>query len=103
MSMGTDTYLLDELQSLLEKQMELVQQGNTSGIEALSEQADSVVKKIAQTGVLEKAEFRNRREQLQKLYGNLCLTLTADKAATSEKLRRVRRGRRTVETYRANI
>jgi len=95
--------LLDELQSLLEKQIELAQQGNISGIEVLSRQASFLVEKIAQTGILESAEFKNRREQLQKLYKELCLVITAQKADTSEALSQVRKGRKTVEIYRNNI
>jgi hypothetical protein len=94
---------LDDLQSLLEKQIELAQQGNISDVEVLSKQAGPVVEKIAQAGILELAEFKNQREQLQKLYKDLCLVITAQKADTGEKLGRVRKGKKTVEVYRNNI
>lgn len=94
---------LDDLQSLLEKQIELAQQGNVSEAEVLGKQAGSLVEKITQLGILESAEFKNRREQLQKLYGRLCLAVTAQRADVAEKLSRVRKGKKTVETYRNNI
>jgi len=95
--------LLDELQSLLEKQMELARKGNINEIEALSKQASSLVGKITRSGILESAEFRSRREQLRKLYQNLCLALAAQKAETAEKLSQVRRGKKTIEVYRKNV
>ena len=105
MSTDKQIHLLDGLQSLLEKQIELARQGNPAGgrIEVLSKQAGSLVEKIARGGILELAEFKNRREQLQKLYKDLCLAITAQKDDTAEKLSRVRKGRKTIQTYRNNI
>jgi len=103
MSIDKQIHLLDKLQSLLEKQIELARQGNISKVEILSKQAGSVVGKIAQTGVLELPEFKNRQGQLQKLYEDLCLAITAQKAGTTEELSRVRKGKKTVEVYRSNI
>lgn len=103
MSTDKKTHLLDDLQSLLEKQMELAQQDNISGVEVLSKQASSLVVEIAQTGILELREFKNRREQLQKLYDSLLLAITAQRADISEKLSRVRKGKKTIGIYRSNI
>ncbi len=96
-------HLLDELQSLLEKQIELARQSNINEIEVLSKQASSLVGKIARSGVLESSEFNNRREQLRKLYDSLCLAITAQRADVGEKLSRVRKGKKTIEAYRSNI
>jgi len=96
-------HLLDGLQGLLEKQIELARKGKINEIEVLSKQAGSLVGKIARSGVFESAEFRSRREQLRKLYQNLCLALAAQKAETAEKLSQVRRGKKTIEVYRNNI
>ena len=103
MNTNEQTQLLDDLQSLLERQIELAQQANISDIELLSEQATYLVEKIAQTGVLESAEFENRRERLQKLYHDLRLAITAQRDETDETLSRVRRGKKTVEAYGNNI
>ena len=99
-------HLLDELQTLLEKQIELARQGNIREVEVLSEEAGSLVKKIAQTGILDPAEAvfnGERQEQLQKLYEELCLTVTAQKADVSEKLSQVRKGKRTLQAYHGHI
>jgi hypothetical protein len=96
-------HLLDNLQALLERQIKLAQDGNTSSLEVLSEQADSLARKIADTGILELPEFGDRRKQLQKLYDSLCLAITAQKADVCEKLSRVRKARKTVEVYRNSV
>jgi ribosomal protein L29 len=96
-------HLLDELRNLLEKQIELARQGNINEIEVLSKQVSSLVRKIAQSGVLESSEFKSQREQLRKSYQNLCLALTAQQAESAEELSRVRKGKKTIATYRGSI
>ncbi len=102
MSTGKQTSMLDELQGLLEKQLDLVHQGNSAGerIEVLGRQADCLVEKITQAGILERVEFESQKKKLKKSYEDLHLAITAQKADTSEKLSQVRRGRKIVETYR---
>jgi hypothetical protein len=94
---------LDELQHLLEKQLELAQQGGIGKVEVLSKHTGSLVEKISQTGIFELAEFKNRREQLQKLYHSLCLALMAQRAETAERLSLVHKGKKAVKTYRKSI
>lgn len=99
-------HLLDELQTLLEKQIELARQGNIREVEALNKQADWLAGKIAQTGILDRPDSAfivERREQLQTLYKELCLAITAQKADVSEKLSQVRKGKKTVQTYSSHI
>jgi hypothetical protein len=100
---GEQIHLLDELQNLLEKQIELARQGNINEIEVLSKQASSLVGEIARSGVLESSEFKSQREKLRKLYQDLCLALTTQQAETAEELSRVRKGKKTIATYRSNI
>jgi len=105
MSTQKDISMLDELQALLQEQLELSHQGNSAGerIEVLGKQADCLVEKIVQAGILERAEFENQKKKLKKSYEDLHLAITAQKADTSEKLIHIRRGRNIVETYRSNI
>jgi hypothetical protein len=105
MSTRKQVHVLDELQSLLEEQIKLAQRGSAASkrIEVLSNQADTIVVKIVQTGMLESTEFKNRRENLKKLYDTLCLAVTAQKVDTAAKLNQVRRVKKTVGTYRSNI
>jgi len=105
MSTDIQISMLDELQSLLQQQLELAHQGNSTGerIEVLGRQADCLVEKITQAGILERPEFESQRKKLKKSYENLHLAITAQKAETTEKLCHVRRGRNIIETYRGNI
>lgn len=92
--------LLDDLQGLLEKQIEMTRRGNLRRVEALAEQADAIVARIVQTRVLQQPEFDGRREHLTKLYKKLELMLTAGKNAVSRQLRRIGSGRKTLQAYR---
>jgi hypothetical protein len=94
---------LDELKCLLKKQIELARQGNINGLETLSEKAASLVGKITRSEILESAEFKSQREQLQKLYQDLCLALTAQQAESTKELSHVRKGKKTMETYYKSI
>ncbi|MHC4238304.1 MAG: hypothetical protein ACYSUC_00890 [Planctomycetota bacterium] len=78
MSPEEQEHPLDKLQNLLEKQIEAAQEGSLTNVEL------------------------GRREHLQKLYDNLCLAITAQKGHVSEKLTRIRRARKTLETYHRN-
>ena len=100
---GEQIHLLDELQSLLEKQIKLARQDNITDIEHLSQKADKLVEKIAQAGILELAEFSKSREHLQKLYNKLRLALSAEATDIAEKLSRIRKGRKIIKAYRSNI
>ena len=104
MSTDKQIYMLEELQSLLEMQLKLARQGNSAGerIEVLGRQADCLVEKITQAGILERPEFESQRNKLIKSYEDLSLAITAQRADTAEKLSQVRRGRKIVETYRGN-
>jgi hypothetical protein len=103
---GNKIHLLDELRTLLEKQVDKARQGNIRDVESLSKQAGSIVEKILQKGILDPSDpafNKVRREQLQKLYEDLCLTVAAQRAVVCEELSRVRRGKKTIQTYRSHI
>jgi len=104
-STDKQTSMLDELQGLLEQQLELARQGNSTGeqIEALCRQANFLVNEIIQAGILDQPEFESQKKKLKKSYEDLHLALTAQKVDISEKLSHVRRGRKIVGTYRGNI
>lgn len=97
--------MLDELQKLLEQQIELVHQGNSSGgrFEALSSRVDFLAHEIAETKVLERDEMEERRTKLRKTFDRLRLALTAQKNDIADKLSQIRRGRKTIGAYRDNI
>ena len=98
-------HLLDELESVLKKQLELAHQGDSASekFDALTSRADSLVRKIASLGIPDSDELRGRCSCLRRLYGSLCLVVAAEKADVSEELARIRRGRKIIGTYRHTI
>jgi len=97
--------LLDELQSLLERQIELIHKGDTAGkkIEKLSERVNVLVEEVRRTGILESAQFRNKKEKIKNLYDCLYMAISAQKDETQQQLNRVRKGKKTIGIYRNNI
>jgi translation initiation factor IF-2 len=99
-------YPLDELQTLLEKQVELARQGNIREVEFLSKQASSIVEQIIQTGThhcpedILKAE---QRKKLGKLYEDLYLAISVQKAEVCTELKQVRKGKKTMQAYCSHI
>jgi hypothetical protein len=95
--------LLVDLQALLERQLKLAHKGDIAGVESLGRQANSVIETIVQRGNLQQDDFQNQREKLQKLYGQLLVAVSAQKAETGKQLSWIRKGRKTIGTYRKNI
>jgi hypothetical protein len=94
---------LDELRNILKKQIGFARQGNVNAIEALSKQSNSLVGKIARSGILESPEFQSQREQLRKSYEDLCLALTTQQAENAKELSQVRKGKKVIKTYHKNF
>lgn len=93
-------HLLDQLQSLLEKQIEMARRSDFSGVEALAEQADSIVREIVETKAFEQPGADLRRESLTKLYKKLELIIAAGKDSAQKQLRQVGNVRKTLKAYR---
>ena len=102
MNADEQTHLLDNLQSLLETQIEMARKGNLRRVEALAEQADSVVEKIVKTKTFDQPGSDGRREHLTKLYKKLELILAAGKDSVGRQLRQVGNVRKTLHAYRNN-
>ena len=95
-------HLLDNLQSLLEKQTKTARRGDFRRVEALAEQAGSVVEKIVKIKPFAQPEFDGRRKHLVKLYKKLELILAAGKDSAGKQLRQVGNVRKTLKAYRNN-
>ncbi len=96
--------LLDELENLLKKQLELAHQADAASekFDALTSRADVLVRRIKSLGAQDWGELRARYDQLQRLYKALCLVVAAEKADVSDELARIRKGRKTIGIYRMN-
>ena len=95
--------LLDNLVTLLKKQIRTAQQGKLEEVETLSEQVRSVSAQVAETGVPGQAEFIGRRRQIKDLHEKLCLVVAAEKAQTAEQLRQIRRYKKSLNIYRNSV
>ena len=94
---------IESLKALLTKQLTLARQGSISEVEALVSQSDALVRQISDAGIPKMQEFKEHRQELERLYKNIFLALTAQKDDTAEQLKQVRKGKRTIEVYRTSI
>ncbi len=92
--------LLDNLESLLEKQIEMARKGNYSRVELLSEQAGSAIEELAKIEPPDSPDFEKRRKNLLKLYGKLELMLAAEQNSVKEHQKQVDNVRKILSAYR---
>jgi hypothetical protein len=99
------TYLLNKLKRLLEEQIQIIHQGNTNDdrVDNFNKQAESIVGKIVETGILEIEELNQQREKLKKLYNILNLAVIAQRDEAAKNIKEIRRGKKTIEVYRGNL
>ena len=105
--MSTDTvetnkHLLNRLQSLLERQIELVRRGDFRTSELLTEQSDLVVDELLRTKAFEQTQLEEQRERLAKSYRELTLMVAAEKDHLGKQLQQISQGRKTLKLYRGH-
>ena len=100
-----DIALLNRLTKILEEQVNVLQKSDINGrrIEVLNEQAQRLVDKISEKGLLELEELIHYREQIKRLYDNLNMAIIARKNETQKQVQHIRKGKKTLETYSSNI
>jgi hypothetical protein len=98
-----DAMLIDELQRLLVRQLELARGGSFAGLDELCEQADAVVARIAEAGLMDSPALLVRKTLLAGLYRELYTVLAAQRQETVTTLHMVRRGKRMIAAYRRNL
>lgn len=94
---------IESLKTLLTKQLKLARQGSISDVEASISQSDILVRQISDAGIPKMQEFKEQRQELERLYKSIFLALTTQKDDTAEQLKQVRKGKRTIEVYRKSI
>lgn len=103
MSISKEELLLDKLQNVLQKQIDLARQGDIAEVETLVKQAGLLMEEITDLGILELPGYKNYRGKLQRLYKELCLILAEQKAGVSGELSQIRKGRRTIKAYHGSV
>ncbi len=68
-----------------------------------SGQASGLIGEISEKKNFQSDEFQTQYEHLGKLYKELYLILTAQKAATDKELNSVHKSKKTIRVYRENI
>jgi len=95
--------LLNKLQLLLERQVDLARQGNLAAVSVLAKQVDAVVAQIGRLGVAETKEYEQRRRMIERLYDRLSLVLTTACSDIDNEVKRIRMGRKVLGAYRRNL
>ncbi len=95
--------LLDELESLLNRQLQLVRRGELSVVGTLMQETEALVAKVTHLGVHGTPEFERRRERLQRLCDTLSLVLTTARSAVDGEIKQIRQGQKVLATYRRNL
>lgn len=100
MKIDEHNHLLNNLQSLLEKQIDLARKGNFNGVEVLTEQAGSDIEKLFKKKPIGRSDIKNRSENLLKLYKKLELMLAAEKLTIKKQQEQVDNVRKIISAYR---
>ncbi len=91
--------MLGRLQELLQRQLALVRQGHLAAAVALFEETDQCVRHIADTRGLEVQRATEQWQGIERLYQELSVALTAQRAEVSAALDTMRRGKQVLQTY----
>lgn len=94
---------VDELERILRQQLACAQKGNAAELETLAEQAQPLAEKISKCKLYGSAQYANRRAEINKLYGQLCLVLSSEMKEVKHQLGRLYEGKRAVRSYSSNI
>ena len=102
-----DGMTLDRLRRLLQRQLELVHQGNLAAAVELFEQTDQCVREVAlargpvTAGAAEQASARSNEMWLgiERLYQELSVALTAQRNEVSVALNTIRQSKKVLKTY----
>ena len=97
--------IIESLQTLVEEQKKLTRGGgyDSARLEQLGRQTDVLVRKIAQTKILQQERFKGEREKLQQTYNELCLAIKAEQKHIKDGIEKVRKGKKTVSIYQKNL
>jgi len=90
------------IQNLLTRQIERLRNYDIDGAVVLAEESSRVANTLAADRVLERPEFAQDRQRIQRLYQEVSLIIATERAEVAEKLRAIRRGIRTLGMYGKN-
>jgi len=92
--------LLDELQGIIKRQIELVRSGDFRDCELYAEKAGLLVERLKAAKVPLKNELREQFERTAKLYREAILIISTEKDRLGKQLVHINQGRKTLRAYR---
>jgi len=95
--------LLDNLQDLLQRQVDLLLHGDVAAAERLAKETDTLVLRMTSTSVTEAPAFHEMRPRLERLYERLRLALATARRDARGQIELARKGRRAIRTYHRNL
>lgn len=95
--------LLDDLQELLQRQVDLLLHGDVAAAERLAQETDTLVLRMTDTSVTETPAFHEMRPRLETLYSRLGLALATARREARGQIELARKGRRVIRTYHQNL
>ena len=84
---------------MLNKQMEKVRVYDLQIAEGIGEEITAIARYVAKEGILEKPEFSDRRPRIEKLYKELGISITVQRDEVGEKIKQVRKAKKTLQAY----
>ena len=96
---GEPGVVLDRLQELLRRQLELVHQGSLAAAVDLFEETDRCVRRIAGARGTAGQSAAPQWQRIERLYQELSLALTSKRTEVLTALNAVRRGRKMLSVY----
>lgn len=95
--------LPDRLQTILEKQVQTVKNGNIRQLEALTDQTVSIIAQMAERQDTAQVPSEGQSEYIMQLYKKLELMIETQKNAVTRQLRKIESGKKTVRAYQRKL
>lgn len=95
--------VVNQLEVLLRRQLELARKGNITEMEILAQKSHELIEQITELKFLAEPQFEERRKELEQLYGDICLALSSQMNDVSQTLSKIYKGKKTVALYRNNV
>ena len=91
------TFLLSELQALLEKQVRLAKNGKLQELSSLAAKLEALLVEASSAPSLPRNS--EKAEHIRRLYNELCLILTTEKSDLAGRLKKMQKGKNSLQAY----
>ena len=95
----TGAGLAVSLEKLLDEQLSMMKKANNRQAHQSARLAFALSQKLRDTGLFEKKENEKIKKRIKKKYENLIVAVSAQRQEVSENLKKIRKQKKTVNTY----